>query len=599
MENCNTRSTFVPLYKMMLFVCALLMFMIGGVKTAWADVTYKDYIGVPVYYTDLNTGNTGTCTSYNNGCPKVRPSNGSSWQYAYANFISDVNITHPNVYGSSSVKISGNTWLITTDLAVSPADWNAFGPYNSRKITNDQQIYFMYNNEELYTEYYGKFNNTSSTKYGLGIENFDANNAKTYPHDIDLSKQSGVGHYININTLEVSTNKGDGCYLVKYKGSDSKSGMELYEAAGSGNTRYYLLKNAPSHLTKIYIIPYLSVLAKDNDWHSYYNQIAPEVGTRVGNTGSFSVTRHTHSDKDNDGACDECGKVYRSRHTLTINGKLNGSDSGNTGSYGTFNLKIDGRNLMSGQTSWSGYIADGTSYTITPSAKSGYRYMGANSGGTSLPASKGTISDTMPASDQTVRLSFDSIYTIVFNGNNANGGSTSSMNNLAYSDSKTLSQNGFYRYGYSFSGWTGNANGTGSSYSNKQTVSKLSATPNGKVTLYAKWTPVTYKIYYTLFGSNATLARTYNIESPTFTLHTPSYEGYTFKGWVGGIDKKDPVRDANGKIYSTPTGSITIPKGTYGDYFFRAVFEKNHSSVNGDRTDDVYVAHSEAKGKQY
>ena len=307
---------------------------------------------------------------------------------------------------------------------------------------------------------------------------------------------------------------------------------------------------------------------------------------------------HTHSDKDNDGACDECGKVYRSRHTLTINGKLNGSDSGNTGSYGTFNLKIDGRNLISNQTSWSGYIADGTSYTITPSAKSGYRYMGANSGGTSLPASRGTISDTMPASDRTVRLSFDSIYTIVFNGNNANGGSTSSMNNLAYSDSKALSQNGFYRYGYSFSGWIGNANGSGSSYSNKQTVSKLSATPNGKVTLYAKWTPVTYKVYYTLFGSNATLARTYNIESPTFTLHTPSYEGYTFKGWVGGIDMSD--REVHGKTYDNPTANVSIEKGSYGDHFFRAIFAKNHQyDEDKNVVDEVYVASSKPKETYY
>ena len=148
------------------------------------------------------------------------------------------------------------------------------------------------------------------------------------------------------------------------------------------------------------------------------------------------------------------------------------------------------------------------------------------------------------------------------------------MNNLAYSDSKALSQNGFYRYGYSFSGWATNANGTGSSYSNKQTVSKLSATPNGKVTLYAKWTPVTYNVYYTLFGSTATLARTYNIESPTFTLTTPSYEGYTFKGWVGGIDMSD--REVHGKTYDNPTANVSIEKGSYGDQFFRAIFTKNH-----------------------
>lgn len=90
------------------------------------------------------------------------------------------------------------------------------------------------------------------------------------------------------------------------------------------------------------------------------------------------------------------------------------------------------------------------------------------------------------------------------------------------------------------------------------------------------------------------------ITDNSFTLPVPSLNGYTFKGWIGGIDKKDFLHDASGKTYATPTGSITIPKGTYGDYFFRAVFEKNHSvDADGNKIDDVYVAHSEVKEKQY
>ena len=120
------------------------------------------------------------------------------------------------------------------------------------------------------------------------------------------------------------------------------------------------------------------------------------------------------------------------------------------------------------------------------------------------------------------------------------------------------------------------------------------------VTLYAQWSINTYHVYYTLYGSSASVKRTYVITDNVFTLPTPTLTGYTFKGWIGGIDKTDPLRDASGKTYSTPTGSITIPKGTYGDYFFRAVFEKNHSvDADGNKTDDVYVAHSEAKEKQY
>ena len=240
--NAGKTTGFLRIWKVILFAIVMILFMIGKNITVWANVTYKDYIDVPVYYTDPNTGNTGTCTSYNNGCPKVRPSNGSSWQYAYANFISDVNITHPYVYGSSSVKISGNTWLITSDLTVSPANWDAFGPYNKRTIRNWQSLYFMYNNEELYTEYFGKYNNTSSAKYGLGIENFDANNAKTYPHDIEQKNSSGSWKYINIQTMQIvpSREKDSNCYWVQWSGRDRNSGMELYEAI-SGNTHYHLI----------------------------------------------------------------------------------------------------------------------------------------------------------------------------------------------------------------------------------------------------------------------------------------------------------------------------------------------------------------------
>lgn len=47
MEHCNTRSTFVPLYKIMLFFFAFVMFIVGGVKTAWAN-SFSDYVNVSV-----------------------------------------------------------------------------------------------------------------------------------------------------------------------------------------------------------------------------------------------------------------------------------------------------------------------------------------------------------------------------------------------------------------------------------------------------------------------------------------------------------------------------------------------------------------------
>lgn len=138
--------------------------------------------------------------------------------------------------------------------------------------------------------------------------------------------------------------------------------------------------------------------------------------------------------------------------------------------------------------------------------------------------------------------------------------STSEWNNLS---TKKPSQTG-----YTFTGWYDaasdgtkvyNADGTcvkGTKYFDSNGKSLMTS----DVTLYAQWSINKYHIYYTLYGSSASVKRAYTITDNAFTLPTPSLNGYTFKGWIGGIDKKDPVRDANGKTYASATQSITIPR---------------------------------------
>lgn len=96
-------------------------------------------------------------------------------------------------------------------------------------------------------------------------------------------------------------------------------------------------------------------------------------------------------------------------------------------------------------------------------------------------------------------------YTVNFNGNGATGGSTASQN-FVYDTAQNLNSNGFqqkYTVTYDlndgsaatsavatsgFSGWNTKANGSGTSYSNGQSVKNLTSTNNGSVTLYAQWT---------------------------------------------------------------------------------------------------------------
>ena len=84
---------------------------------------------------------------------------------------------------------------------------------------------------------------------------------------------------------------------------------------------------------------------------------------------------------------------------------------------------------------------------------------------------------------------------------------------------------------------------------------------DGESTAYARYLPVSYTL--TLEQTEGTdLEKTvlYTVESPDFTLPTPTRPGYIFRGWTvdGGTER-----------YS----SVTIPQGSTGDHLLSAVWE--------------------------
>lgn len=87
-------------------------------------------------------------------------------------------------------------------------------------------------------------------------------------------------------------------------------------------------------------------------------------------------------------------------------------------------------------------------------------------------AANNFISLLLNASEQNNTVSFD-----------ANGG-TGSMSSMTFGkgDTKNLTANKFTRTGYTFVGWNTKADGTGTSYSDKQSI-----TPTENLTLYAQW----------------------------------------------------------------------------------------------------------------
>jgi uncharacterized repeat protein (TIGR02543 family) len=98
------------------------------------------------------------------------------------------------------------------------------------------------------------------------------------------------------------------------------------------------------------------------------------------------------------------------------------------------------------------------------------------------------------------------------------------------------------RVGYTFSGWF-----LGDAKVSTSTVF------SGDATIYADWTPTSYKITYTLNGGTASPANptSYTIETAGFTLNNPTKATGTFNGWTG----------SNG---TTPTLFVSVDYGTAG-----------------------------------
>ena len=81
-------------------------------------------------------------------------------------------------------------------------------------------------------------------------------------------------------------------------------------------------------------------------------------------------------------------------------------------------------------------------------------------------------------------------YTIKYDGNGANGGSTASSTHT-YDTAKSLTANGYTRTDYAFTGWNTEKNGSGTFYTDKASVKNLISTNGGTITLYAQWKSVT------------------------------------------------------------------------------------------------------------
>lgn len=120
-------------------------------------------------------------------------------------------------------------------------------------------------------------------------------------------------------------------------------------------------------------------------------------------------------------------------------------------------------------------------------------------------------------------------YTVSFD---ANGGETYMKEQvIEYGNPTNLQYRRVYKNGYDFKEWNTKADGSGTSYSDEESVVNLTEEENGKVTLYAQWEPT--DCWIDLYSDDETYCkRIKHIYGNVTQLPAIKKAGYDFAGWL-------------------------------------------------------------------
>ena len=174
--------------------------------------------------------------------------------------------------------------------------------------------------------------------------------------------------------------------------------------------------------------------------------------------------------------------------------------------------------------------------TITATTKAGYTWLGWYDGATRISSNE-TYTFRMPDQNKTYQARWEvNKYTLKFDKNKPEGAPFNvegEMQDLecTYDEAKALPANAYTLAGYTFAGWTENADGSGELYDDEEEIINLAT--GGTMTLYAKWNINSYTLTLTkninaagdVSGSGS---KVFNSEIMIVATTNP---GYTWVGW--------------------------------------------------------------------
>ena len=225
---------------------------------------------------------------------------------------------------------------------------------------------------------------------------------------------------------------------------------------------------------------------------------------------------------------------------------------------------------------------------LPDSTRDGYKFNGWYTSATSGSPIDSSTTVTI-TTDQTLYAHWTAnSYTVAFNANGGAGSMSSQA--FTYGTAQNLTQNSFTRTGYTFAGWNTKEDGSGTSYSNKQSVSNLTTTSGATVTLYAKWTANTYTVAFNNNGGTGTMSSqsfTYDV-SQALTANSFTRTGYTFAGWNRNADGMGTLysnKQSVSNLTAASGGTVTLyAKWTANKY---TVAFKANGGPGGDTTKEV------------
>lgn len=171
-----------------------------------------------------------------------------------------------------------------------------------------------------------------------------------------------------------------------------------------------------------------------------------------------------------------------------------------------------------------------------------------------------SFSWTFTTASYTVKMySAWNTYTVVYNGNGATSGSTSSSTHT-YGTAKNLTTNGYSRTGYTFLGWSTSSTATSATYTNGQSVSNLTTTNGETVTLYAIWKAM---------APYSLSLNTTNISTSSIELKLIASSAVTISNYTVYYKAASAAAYASYSFGTSATGTITglVPDTDYTIYF--------------------------------